>query len=49
MDVRGRDLRDSTAVANNGRYGGMVIIKPFGRLEVGGVQILRTMREEVEA
>ena len=47
--MRGRDLRDSTTVANNGRYGGVIIIKPFGRLEVGGIQILRTMREEVEA
>jgi hypothetical protein len=43
------DVRDCAAVANNGRYGGVITIKTFGNLEVGGVQVLRTMREEVEA
>ena len=44
-----RDVRDSTTVTNNGRHGGVITVKPFGCLEVGGVQILRTMGEEVEA
>lgn len=48
---RGRrtDVRNGAAVADNGGDGGVVIVKPFCRLEVSGVQILRTMREEVEA
>jgi hypothetical protein len=44
-----RDVRDSTTVTNNGRHGGVITVEPFGRLKVGGVQILRAMGEEVEA
>ena len=45
----GADVRNGATIANNGSDSGVVIIKPFRRLEVSRVQILRTMREEVEA
>ncbi len=42
-------VRDGTTVPDNGSYGGVVTIKTLGRLKVGRVQVLRSVREEVKA
>ena len=43
-----RDARNGSAVTNDCCHDRMIVIKSLARLEVGRVQILRTMRKEVE-
>ena len=46
--MRVRGARDSTAVADDCGNDGVAIVEALGLLEVGRVQILGTMRKEVE-
>lgn len=42
------DGRNGSAITNDCGHDRMIVVKTLGRLEVGRVQILRTMRKEVE-
>ena len=43
------DVHDSATVSDNGGDGGVVTVKILGCLEVGWVQVLGSVREEVKA
>lgn len=42
------DIRDRPTIADDGCDDCMMIVETFSRLEVRGIQILRTMRKKIE-
>ena len=42
------DKRDRSTIADDCCDDGMMIVETFSRLKVRGIQILRTMRKEIE-
>ena len=47
--VETRDTRDRSEIADDCCDDRMMVVEPFARLKVGGIQVLRTMRKEIEA